>query len=73
MAKGLYRGVDWARVDYDDKLSIPIPRERYVEQDYKPPYDELPTKEQYQDLRYRSLLDQFTIPINHVGANVTEH
>ena len=73
MAKGVYRGVDWVRVDYDGKLSIPIPRGRYDEQNYRPAYDELPTKEQYHNSKYRLLLDEFTISVNQASGNVTEH
>ncbi len=73
MAKGGYRGVDWVRVDYDGKPAIPMLRGIYEEQNYGPAYDELPTKEQYHDSKYRLLLDEFTISIYHLTGNVTEH
>ncbi len=48
MAKGLYRDSDgWVMVDYGTNRA-PIPRDRYDEQGYAPPYDALPTQEQYE-------------------------
>jgi hypothetical protein len=54
-AKGLYRtkmpesGAEYAFVDYGVASSIgEIPRSRYEEQGYQPPFDRLPTKEAYE-------------------------
>lgn len=45
--RGLYRDGQWAQVS-DGKHSIPIPRDRYEDNRYEPPFDHLPTKEQYE-------------------------
>lgn len=45
--QGLYREGDWAQVT-DGHNAFPIPRERYQNKGYKPPFDELPTREQYE-------------------------
>ncbi|WP_292051251.1 hypothetical protein [Mesorhizobium sp.] len=54
-AKGVYRtktlasGAEYARVDYGVASSLgEIPRAQYEAQDYEPPFDDLPTKEQYE-------------------------
>lgn len=45
--KGLYKDNGWAQVT-DGKSSIPIPRERYEDNGYFPPYDQLPSKAEYE-------------------------
>ena len=54
MAKGVYRtktpesGAEYAWMDYGTPSNLgEIPRARYEEQSYEPPFEELPTKEQY--------------------------
>lgn len=44
--RGIYRDSGWAQVT-DGKHEIPIPRQRYEDQNYLPPFDDLPTKEEY--------------------------
>lgn len=46
LMQGIYREGGWAQVT-DGKNEIPIPRGRYEDQNYHPPFDELPTKEEY--------------------------
>lgn len=47
-ATGLYRDVERrVMVDYGTR-QIRIPRITYVTSGYQPPYDQLPTKEQYE-------------------------
>jgi hypothetical protein len=53
-AKGIYRtktapnGVEYAYIDYEEVSGIgEIARARYESQGYKPPFDDLPTKEEY--------------------------
>ena len=55
MAKGVYRtrtpesGAEYAYVDYGAPSDLgEIPRSRYEEQSYDPPFDTLPTKEDYE-------------------------
>lgn len=46
---GQYRDENgWVMVHYDGGHSAPIPRERYEGKEYQPPYDDLPTKEEYE-------------------------
>jgi hypothetical protein len=54
-AKGLYRaitsegGAEYAFVDYGSASSLgEIPRWRYEQANYEPPFDELPTKDEYE-------------------------
>jgi len=47
MNRGLYKDGDWAQIS-DGNNSIPITRNKYDERGYEPPFDELPTKEEYQ-------------------------
>lgn len=54
-AKGLYRtstaesGAEYVFVDYGTPSSLgEIPRQRYEEQGYEPPFNDLPTKEEYE-------------------------
>lgn len=48
MANGLFRDGDHAQVSYDGKASIPITREQYESQGHLPPFDMLPTREEYE-------------------------
>jgi len=48
MGIGLWRDEHFAQVSYEDLESIPISRRLYEERGYQPPFDELPTKEQYE-------------------------
>jgi hypothetical protein len=48
MAKGVYRDGDSAIVDYGTTARMPVPKKDYVAKGYRPPFDELPTKEQYE-------------------------
>lgn len=50
MLKGLYRDIDgWVRVKRDDNLALQIiPKERYVASGSLPPFDQLPTKAEYE-------------------------
>ena len=55
MAKGLYRtstpetGAEYAHVHYGNVAALDsIPRALYEENGYQPPYDKLPTKEEYE-------------------------
>lgn len=50
--QGIYRDGGWVHVT-DGKHEIPIPRNRYEDQNYCPPFDDLPTKEQYLRNRIR--------------------
>ena len=45
--RGLFRDGEWAQVT-DEHNAIPIPRDRYEAQRYQPPFDDLPTKEEYE-------------------------
>ena len=48
MPKGLYREPGgWVQVDLG-KIRISIPRKKYEASGYEPPYDQLPTKEEYE-------------------------
>ena len=47
MATGIFRTGDGSvHVDYDG-ISIPIPRSKYVDNGYKPDFDELPLEADY--------------------------
>lgn len=48
MPQGLYQDGDWAQVSDNGKISIPIPRDQYEVKGYLPPFDQLPTKEEYE-------------------------
>ena len=55
MPRGLYRnvtevsGAEYVFVDYGNAPSLgEIPRAQYDRAGYQPPFDELPTKEQYE-------------------------
>lgn len=49
MAKGMYRDGDWAQVSYAGQ-SIPITRALYEDEGHIPPFDDLPTKEEFERL-----------------------
>lgn len=58
--KGLYRtttpetGAEYAFVDYGVPSDVgEIPRARYEENGYQPPFDDLPTKSKYQQSKVR--------------------
>lgn len=46
MTAGLYRDGEWAQVS-DGKIAAPIPRSQYEAKGYLPPFDQLPTREEY--------------------------
>ncbi len=46
MAKGIYRDGNWATVDFDTHR-VEMPRKRYEEKGYQPPFLDLPSKDQY--------------------------
>lgn len=48
MGIGLWRDGHWVQVSYEGQESIPISRALYEKRGYRPPYDELPTKEEYE-------------------------
>lgn len=46
VAKGIYRDGNWATVDFDTHR-VEMPRKRYEEKGYQPPFLDLPSKDQY--------------------------
>jgi hypothetical protein len=47
MAKGIFRTADdWVQVDYGTN-SAPIPRSKYEDKGYKPPFETLPLESEY--------------------------
>ena len=48
MAKGLFRDGNYAQVVFEGKASIPVRRDRYEHAQYQPPFNSLPTKEDYE-------------------------
>ena len=48
MAKGLFRDGNYAQVIFEGKASIPVRRDRYEHAQYQPPFNSLPTKEDYE-------------------------
>jgi hypothetical protein len=47
MARGMYRDdTGWVQVDYGQH-NAPIPKDKYEENGYQPPYDKLPSKQEY--------------------------
>lgn len=48
MGTGLWRDGHWVCVKYEDRVSITISRGLYEERGYHPPFDQLPTKQDYQ-------------------------
>jgi hypothetical protein len=60
MPKGLHRESDeCVMVDYGKHL-IPIPRKRYEVNRYQPPFEALPTKEEYDALQASANIGQPT-------------
>ena len=51
MERGLWRDGHWVQVSYEDIESVPISRALYERRGYQPPFDELPTKEEYEARR----------------------
>jgi len=47
MGTGMFRDGRYALVSYDGKVEIPITRVLYDERGYEPPFDQLPTREEY--------------------------
>ena len=48
MGTGLWRDGHWVQVSYEDLESVPISRALYEKRGYAPPFDKLPTKEEYE-------------------------
>lgn len=48
MGTGLWRDGHWVQVSYEDRESIPISKALYEARGYQPPFDKLPTKEEYE-------------------------
>ena len=48
MGTGLWRDGHWVQVSYDSVEKVPISRALYEKRGYQPPFDKLPTKEEYE-------------------------
>ena len=48
MPQGLWKEANWAQISDNGKISIPITRDQYEAKGYHPPFDQLPTKAQYE-------------------------
>jgi len=48
--RGLYRGPGWAYVS-DGNFIFDMPESRYRDRGYEPPYDQLPSKKEYEALK----------------------
>ena len=48
MGTGLWRDGHWVFVKYDCRVSVIISKGLYHERGYQPPFDELPTKADYE-------------------------
>lgn len=48
MQRGLWRDGHWAQVSYDNIEAAPISRTLYEKRGYDPPFDALPTKQDYE-------------------------
>ena len=48
MERGLWRDGHWAQVSYEGIEAVQISRALYERRGYQPPFDELPTKEEYE-------------------------
>ena len=48
MERGLWRDGNWVQVSYEDIEAVPISRGLYEKRGYQPPFDELPTREEYE-------------------------
>jgi hypothetical protein len=53
MGKGLWRDGHWVQVSYEDRVCVAISKALYEERGYQPPFDELPTKAEYEASRER--------------------
>lgn len=51
MGTGMYRDGHFAQVSYEHLATIPISRALYEERGYQPPFDELPTREEYEAMK----------------------
>jgi len=47
VARGVFREEEFAQVDYDGRASYPMPRDEYEAKHIQPPFDELPSREEY--------------------------
>lgn len=47
MNRGLFRDGNWATFT-DGHNSMPVPRDTYEMRNYQPPFDDLPTREEYE-------------------------
>jgi hypothetical protein len=48
MEHGLWRDGPFVQVSYENIVTVPISRALYESRGYQPPFDELPTKEEYE-------------------------
>ena len=46
--RGIYREGEWARVEYESKPALSIPRDLYDERGLLPLFSQLPTKSEYE-------------------------
>jgi hypothetical protein len=51
MGTGLWRDGHWVQVNYEDRESVPISKALYEQRGYQPPFDELPTRQEYEAKR----------------------
>ena len=51
MPRGLYRDDDVVRVAYGENEFVPISREMYEARGYLPPFEALPTREEYREAK----------------------
>ena len=47
MIKGVYRHGEWGKVDYGGQFLLTVPRKRYDSQGIQPPFEMLPTEDEY--------------------------
>jgi hypothetical protein len=47
MERGLWRDGHFVQVSYDDVEALPISRALYEKRGYQPPFDDLPTKKEF--------------------------
>ena len=48
MGRGLWRDGHWVMVSYEDREAVPISRALYAERGYQPPFETLPTRQDYE-------------------------
>lgn len=48
MERGLWRDGQFVQVSYEEIVTVPISRALYEKRGYKPPFQELPTKEEFE-------------------------